>query len=121
MRLEQRAAIATIVGVLTAFVRRIRGIVAVLRDVCTRRFARRRGRRRSSSGSPRTEESRGPIAAVRSPATQRLPVGERAELLALLRRALEALPHPSAGREFVLEAVRRLEATAADGAADAAG
>jgi hypothetical protein len=32
-------------------------------------------------------------------------------LLALLRRELDALPHPSAGRERVLEAVRRLEAT----------
>jgi len=68
-----------------------------------------------------TEESRGPIAAVRSPATERLPVGEHAELLALLRRALEALPHPSAGRKLVLDAVRRLEATAADAADDAAG
>jgi len=34
---------------------------------------------------------------TRSPAPERLPVGERAELLALLRRALHALPHPSLG------------------------
>lgn len=39
-----------------------------------------------------------------------LPLPAAAQALALLRRALAALPNPSEGRELVLDAVRLLEA-----------
>jgi hypothetical protein len=53
---------------------------------------------------PALSEGARPIAT-----SDRLPLPERARLLALGRRLLEALPNPSAARELALELVRELE------------